>query len=113
MKIDIFLADSNEQAHRDNAIAIVLFQLSALLVLIQLETDQCANIFSANVRVQANVLCQIVATCLTRCLGLTLRVVESYEAGSFPVLLPLARFLLRHASQLAALSEVHFHFFFD
>jgi hypothetical protein len=90
--------------HRDNAIGVILFLLSAILVLIQLETELCSSVF-ANVSVEADVLRQIVGSCLGRVLGQALRVVDAYE-GSFPILIPLARFMLRHANQLASLSEV-------
>ncbi|CAK5088578.1 unnamed protein product [Meloidogyne enterolobii] len=98
-----FLADSNDQLHRDNAIAVTLFMLSSTVVLIQLETEQSSAVFG-NVSVEAEVLRQIVGACLGRVLSHALRVVDSYE-GSFMILLPLARFMLKHANQLASLSE--------
>ncbi|CAK5074674.1 unnamed protein product [Meloidogyne enterolobii] len=99
------IADSNDQLHRDNAIAVTLFMLSSTVVLIQLETEQSSAVFG-NVSVEAKVLRQIVGACLGRVLSHALRVVDSYE-GSFMILLPLARFMLKHANQLASLSEVH------
>uniref|UniRef100_A0A1I8B1W5 Exocyst complex component 7 n=1 Tax=Meloidogyne hapla TaxID=6305 RepID=A0A1I8B1W5_MELHA len=97
------IAESNDQLHRDNAIAVTLFMLSSTVVLIQLETEQSSVVF-ANVSVEAEVLRQIVGACLGRVLLHALRVVDSYD-GSFMVLLPLARFMLKHANQLASLSE--------
>nr|CAD2158708.1 unnamed protein product [Meloidogyne enterolobii] len=97
------IADSNDQLHRDNAIAVTLFMLSSTVVLIQLETEQSSAVFG-NVSVEAEVLRQIVGACLGRVLSHALRVVDSYE-GSFMILLPLARFMLKHANQLASLSE--------
>jgi len=84
--------------------------LSSTVVLIQLETEQSSAVFG-NVSVEAEVLRQIVGACLGRVLSHALRVVDSYE-GSFMILLPLARFMLKHANQLASLSEVFFLFYF-
>jgi hypothetical protein len=81
--------------------------LSSTVVLIQLETEQNSIIFG-NVSVEAEVLRQVMGACLGRVLWQALRVVDSYD-GSFTVLLPLARFMIKHANQLSSLSEVYFN----
>uniref|UniRef100_A0A914I880 Exocyst complex component 7 n=1 Tax=Globodera rostochiensis TaxID=31243 RepID=A0A914I880_GLORO len=97
------IADSVDQAHRDNAIVVVLFMCSTILVLVQLETNLCSTVFQ-NVKTEVEVLRQIVYDPIGRVLVQSQKVVDAYE-GNFAVLLPLAKFLVRHANQLAALSE--------
>uniref|UniRef100_A0A183BPK7 Exocyst complex component 7 n=2 Tax=Globodera pallida TaxID=36090 RepID=A0A183BPK7_GLOPA len=97
------IADSIDQAHRDNAIVVVLFMCSTILVLVQLETNLCSTVFQ-NVKTEVEVLRQIVYDPIGRVLAQSQKVVDAYE-GNFAVLLPLAKFLVRHANQLAALSE--------
>uniref|UniRef100_A0A183BMC7 Exocyst complex component Sec8 n=1 Tax=Globodera pallida TaxID=36090 RepID=A0A183BMC7_GLOPA len=57
-----------------------------------------------NVKTEVEVLRQIVYDSIGRVLAQSQKVVDAYE-GNFAVLLPLAKFLVRHANQLAALSE--------
>ncbi|KAL3094212.1 hypothetical protein niasHT_023645 [Heterodera trifolii] len=102
-KVASRIADTADQAHRDNAIVVVLFMCSTILVLIQVETNLCSTMFQ-NVKIEVEVLRQIVFDPIGRVLAQTQKVVDAYE-GNFAALLPLIKFLVRHANQFAALSE--------
>ncbi|KAL3073256.1 hypothetical protein niasHT_031204 [Heterodera trifolii] len=102
-KVASRIADTADQAHRDNAIVAVLFMCSTILVLVQVETNLCSTMFQ-NVKIEVEVLRQIVFDPIGRVLAQTQKVVDAYE-GNFAALLPLIKFLVRHANQFAALSE--------
>uniref|UniRef100_A0A914EGZ8 Exocyst complex component 7 n=1 Tax=Acrobeloides nanus TaxID=290746 RepID=A0A914EGZ8_9BILA len=89
--------------NKDQAALITVLMLSALLILIQVETEVCANIFD-DVKIQARVFKEIISTPFKSVMERCNSIIEQFD-GAFGGILPLSKFLLRHAKQLQSLAE--------
>uniref|UniRef100_A0A915DWT1 ADP-ribosylation factor-related protein 1 n=1 Tax=Ditylenchus dipsaci TaxID=166011 RepID=A0A915DWT1_9BILA len=95
--------NTNEVIHKDTPITPVLFTLSVLLTLVQLETEACAAVFG-NVKVEASILRQVMVHPLSTVLNHNLKLVEAFE-GDFETVMPLTKFLMKHTNQIRSLCE--------